>query len=236
MTQKEEIRNWYNTFSANQKITGVNLRHYTIVNKLLSLGLKSNSKVLEIGCGIGTLTGLLSNKVKKGKLVATDISDESIRIAGQRLNNPKHVELFVTDMADFSVDEKFDFVVLPDVMEHIPVEQHADLFMTIRKHLHQDSIVFIHIPHPKAIEYVRENDPDKLQVIDQALSANRLISDAYKHNFLLMEYKAYKLFSNSFDYVFITFGIDKPLEHIKPIRQNSIILNKLIERMKYYLS
>lgn len=235
MSQKEEIRNWYNTFSSSQKITGVNLRHYTIANKLISLGLTKYSTVLEIGCGIGTLTGLLASFLKKGFLLATDISDESIRIAENRLKKYSNLSFEVTDMSDFVTVKKFDFVVLPDVLEHIPIDQHESLFATIRKHLHQESIVLIHIPHPKAIEYLKEFDLESMQVIDQSLSAEQLIVDAYKQDFILMEYKAYSLYSDEFDYVFISFAIDKKV-HINQIPKGKIILKKLINRIIYLLS
>lgn len=232
MHQNEQIKSWYNQFSKNQKITGVNVRHYTIANKLISLGLKKNSTVLEIGCGIGTLTGLLAKKLPKGHLVAADISDESIKIAQSRLSNSTNVEFIVTDMSDFYCNRKFDFVVLPDVMEHIPVDQHEALFKTIRNHIHPDSFVLIHIPHPRAIDYLRINDPDKMQVIDQALSAEKLISDAYAHDFLLDEYKAYTLTSTQFDYVFVVFSVNRDFNPVHSPK-SLIIFKKLMARLNF---
>jgi len=179
MKTTKEIKNWYNVFSKKQLKTGTNLRHYTIINHLINSGLQKNSSVLEIGCGIGTLTGLLHKYLKKGKLVATDISDDSIEIAKKRISKSENIDFLTTDMKDFNYPKKFDFIVLPDVLEHIPIEQHLGLFKILTKHMHDESILLINIPHPKAIEYIREHTPEKLQIIDQSISAETLLKNAY---------------------------------------------------------
>ena len=98
------------------------------MNELIKSGLRKDSVVLEVGCGVGTLTVLLNKFLSKGKLVATDISDESIEKAKKRIPNSNKIDFFVTDMKDFSYSQKFDFIVLPDVLEHIPIDQHKELF------------------------------------------------------------------------------------------------------------
>jgi len=230
MEDGEKVKSWYNTFSKNQLETGVNLRHHTIMNYLYEAGFKSNSKVLEIGCGIGTLTGLLFQNLPKGKLVAADISDESIKIAKERIPNADKIDFYVTDMKDFTYPEKFDFIVLPDVMEHIPVEQHPGLFKTIEKHMHDDSIILINIPHPKALDYIRINTPEKLQIIDQSIGADTLISNAYANNLILTYYKAYSIFNEEADYVLVKFKKNISYKTLTPLDKNTIIKNKLAAR------
>ncbi|MBK9735605.1 MAG: class I SAM-dependent methyltransferase [Saprospiraceae bacterium] len=200
-----KFRNWYNDFSKQQIKTSINLRHYTLFNKIVNAGLKKESKILEIGCGIGTLTGLLYSYNKFGHIVAADISDESIEIAKRRIGISERIDYVVTDMITFEYKHKFDFIILPDVMEHIPVEQHENLFKVISIHMHPSSKVVINIPHPKAIEFLRKNSPEKLQIIDQPLSADKLISDAYQNNLVLESYNSYSIFNNQHDFAFIIF-------------------------------
>lgn len=45
--------------------------------------------MLEIGCGVGTLTELLSQYITRGSMVAVDISTESVEIARKRLSKVK---------------------------------------------------------------------------------------------------------------------------------------------------
>ena len=95
MTSNKEIKEWYNTYTGRQKNIGVNLRHYTVIENATNAGLKKNPSVLEVGCGIGTLTVLLSKYLKKGSLLATDISDESINIARQHLRKFTNTEFLI---------------------------------------------------------------------------------------------------------------------------------------------
>lgn len=230
-----EVKEWYNKFSTNQIKTSVNLRHYTVFNQIIKSGLKRNSKVLEIGCGIGTLTGLIHNFVKKGHILAADISDESIKIAKERIGESPRIDFKVTDMTDFEYAHMFDYIILPDVMEHIPLEQHLGLFDVIVKYMHPKSKIIINIPHPKAIEYLQKVSPEKLQIIDQALSADKLINDAYANQLMLLNYNSYSIFSLENDYAFIIFQLNQDITlHEKTKIQ--IIIRKQINRIKYYWS
>ena len=233
METGKDVNNWYNSFSENQLATGINLRHYTIMEHLFNSGLKKNSTVLEIGCGIGTLTGLISKYLRKGKLVATDISDESIKIAKNRIPKSDKIDFFVTDMTNFDYTEKFDFIVLPDVLEHIPMVQHQDLFKVLSKLMHDQSIIIIHIPHPKALDYVRENMPEKLQIIDQSIEADTLMLNAYSNNLVLINYSSYSLFNEEPDYVLARFKKNSK-SMLTPYSKSVIIPKKLLARIKFF--
>lgn len=236
METSKQVNNWYNTFSKTQLKTGLNLRHYTILNFLIKAGLKKDSSVLEIGCGIGTLTGLIQKYLKKGKLVAADISDESIKIAKSRIPASDKIDFFVTDMTDFDYPQKFDFIILPDVIEHIPIEQHPSLFKILVKLMHQESLLLIHIPHPKAIEFTRENTPEKLQIIDQSISADNLLKDTYSSGLILISYQSYSIFNKETeDYVIAKFKKNTKTT-LTPLPKSVIIFRKLIARSKFILA
>ncbi|HED05469.1 MAG TPA: class I SAM-dependent methyltransferase [Ignavibacteria bacterium] len=234
MKTNKEIKNWYNAFSKKQLTTGTNLRHYTIMNHLLSSGLRKNNSVLEIGCGIGTLTGLLHKYLKKGKLVATDISNDSIKIAKTRISKSNNIDFLTTDMKDFDYPEKFDFIVLPDVLEHIPIEQHQGLFRVLAKHMHNESRLLIHIPHPKALDFIRVHNPDKLQIIDQSISADMLLKDAYSNDLILINYTPCSLFNKEADYVLVRFKKNNNIT-LTPLPKSVIIRRKFIARIKFLL-
>src|SRR5215211_321747 len=77
--------NFYDDFLASQIKSGINDRIYTLYRKVLGLGLKTDDSVLEAGCGIGTLTFLLSRKVRRGVIEAFDPSPKSIAFATQKI-------------------------------------------------------------------------------------------------------------------------------------------------------
>lgn len=229
-----KVSDFYDTFSRSQIKTGINLRHYYLFHRLMKEGLKPGSSVLEIGCGIGTLSYLTATYLRKGELVITDISPENISIAGKRLSGFRNVSCIVSDMSDFDAGRKFDFIILADVIEHIPIEMHQNLFDVISKHMHDGSVLFMNYPHPKSIEYYRSHDPSKLQIIDQAIYPGHLIPLAEKCGLLLKNYKSYSLFHMSNDYISAVFTVPNDVDY-KPVKKINIIFRKLIYRVLYYL-
>ncbi len=217
MTQKpdnEHVAGWYDKYSDKQKRIGVNLRHLEIITQLKRVGLEPNHQVLEIGCGIGTLTSLLASHLKQGHVMAADISPGSVEVGKKMLANVSNITWVVTDMSDFDRSEKFDFVVLPDVLEHIPQENHAALFKTIAAHSHARTVVYINIPHPRALDYARVHSPAELQVIDQSLNAHTLLADAYAAGFVVNEYVSYALWQLPFDYQRIVLTRNNPVDKL----------------------
>lgn len=74
------------------------------------------SNVLEIGSGTGDLITRLS--VKKG--VGFDISKEMVRVAQNKYSNLKNIEYIRHDIKESNEPLDFNFIVLADVLEHVP--------------------------------------------------------------------------------------------------------------------
>src|SRR5690554_2673635 len=167
MEEKDKIVSFYDQFVHKQEKTGINSRHLSILDKLIKAGLSSHHQVLEIGSGIGTVSQLIARKTTKGRVLAVDISPESIQKARTLWKDQKNFSFEVSDMKEFDKSgQQFDFFVFPDVVEHIPVDQHDALFATVKRHAHPQSVIFIHIPAPRCLEWMIKNEPQKLQVID----------------------------------------------------------------------
>lgn len=218
---KQQVEDFYNTYKDKQKKIGVNIRHRTILKNLKGLGLKANSKVIEIGCGIGTVSGLIIKSIPSGSFTGVDISSESVEMA-RKLNPAKHAEFLVSDMSKFIHKTKFDFVVLPDVLEHIPVEQHDNLFKVLNEITTKDATVLINIPEPNFLNWARKAQPELLQIIDQSLSMQDLLNNSYPHGFKLYSMNSYSLQYTIPDYTSIVFK--KNQVHSKYTKKGKIIL------------
>jgi trans-aconitate 2-methyltransferase len=236
LVQKQEIADFYDSFAEKQIRTGLNLRHYTIFRELRRAGLKKHHTVLEVGCGIGTLTTLVHAYLGKGRIVATDISGESIRIAEARFRGSGKVRFLVTDMKEFTGSETFDFIILPDVLEHIPVEQHRNLFRVLRSVMHKDSVLLINIPHPRIIEYYRKHEPHLLQIIDQPIYSDALLNDVYANELVLESYKSYTLFHQVPDASLVILKVKQECTSAPRLSKAGIILKKLRYRLFYWIS
>ncbi len=206
MVTNEEVKDYYdNVFKDYQKKTGINIRHRTIFKNLKNIGLKKNSNVLEIGCGIGSVSHLILKYISDGSFVGLDISPESIKAAKHFNAFHKKAEFLVNDMSSFTHTTKFDFVVFPDVLEHIPVEQHSNIFKIIADLTTPNASVLINIPEPNHLNWMRNHEPEKLQIIDQALSMQDLVNNAYPFGFKLFSMNSYQLHYTVPDYTSIVF-------------------------------
>lgn len=190
-----------------RKESGVNSRHRLILQKLKKAGLKRNSNVLEIGCGNGTLTNFIAGHIPNGRIVGADISPETIKMAKAKFSNRKNIEFLVSDMTNFKYDYKFDFVVFPDVLEHIPIEAHDNILKTIAGNVHQGSIVFVNIPNPRAIDYLQIHHPELMQIIDQALHTDKFLLAFYSNGFYLDNLSTYPVFYEEPDYQSLVFKV-----------------------------
>lgn len=192
------------------KLSKPNSRHRTIFKNLKKAGLKPNSTVLEIGCGIGSLSGLIINYLSSGFFTGADISPQTIAFLKKKYGSNK-TDFVVTDMTDFSYAKKFDFIIFPDVLEHIPVETHPKIFATLKSLVHHNSTILINNPAPLALEWVHKNKPEWLQIIDQPLHVNHFANLAYSNGFYIEKVDSYSLHTEEYDYQNIIIKPYKPM-------------------------
>lgn len=218
---KNEVAGYYDKFWDEFEQTNLskpNSRHRNILKNLKRAGLQPGSTVLEIGCGIGSLSRLIIAYITDGFFVGADISPQTIEFLKKKFANRSKSDFVVTDMTDFSYNKKFDFVVFPDVLEHIPVEQHAKIFNTLKNLVHENSVVLINNPEPFALEWVREHRKDLLQIIDQPLHVDHFAKLAYENGFYIEKVEPYAVHTKQFDYQNI---IIKPKRALKAVEQKS---------------
>jgi cyclopropane fatty-acyl-phospholipid synthase-like methyltransferase len=225
----QEVIEFYNEFANYQKKSGINDRHFQLLNWLKKFGLKSNHSVLEVGCGSGQLTQLIAEYCKKGQIRGLDISPGNINMAVQRLAKHRHVQVVVSDVTKELIQGSYDMIILPDVMEHIPLEFHHVVFQAISNVLKKDGKLLIHIPHPRYLDFLRINEPEKLQIIDQSLSAGRLITEAESAGFHMVYFKSYSLHFVPADYQIIVFeSKDRSFQpHLKPYLRRVLLKIRL---------
>lgn len=80
-------------------------------------GFKCKS-ILEIGCGSGRYTKILSTKFKPETYLAVDISQGQIEKAREYVNDDK-IEFICAEIQNLKLDRKFDLVFAGEVLMHI---------------------------------------------------------------------------------------------------------------------
>ena len=190
--KKDEIADFYDEFSTKQVKTGANERLISLYKRLSKLGLQSNSKILELGCGVGIFTKLLSKQVSTGLIEAVDLSEKSIASAQNEMKSKENIQFGVADVVSYQPrNSDFDFITLMDVIEHIPLGQHDRLFQNLAKICTDKTVIAINIPNPQYIGYARRNNPESLQVIDQEVHLFPLLQHFEKHHLELVFFEKY---------------------------------------------
>lgn len=210
---KQKIQNFYDEFAEDQLDVGVNDRIAGLYKRIKKLGLKSNSNVLELGCGVGTMTYLLLKTVRTGQIEAVDLSERSVKIASQKLVNTK-VKFVAADVVGYKPNlQTIDFITLFDVIEHIPIGLHPQLFQNLASLCSNQTKILINIPNPAYLAFDHIHHPETLQVIDQPIPFQMLINNIYQHKLTLTYFDTYSIWAKD-DYQFFVIEKDKPFEEI----------------------
>ena len=118
------------------KIRARNWYYYGNLKKRYKKLVPEGKRVLEVGCGTGEV--LASLKPSFG--VGVDISGKMIEIARGKFRSRPELQFFKASAGDFKSGENFDYIIMPDVIEHL-----EDVPATIRnvKNLMSPRTVFV---------------------------------------------------------------------------------------------
>lgn len=210
----KKVIEFYNEYVEHQQDVGINERIFEMYRRLKKRGLHSGSNILELGCGIGTLTYLLAKTVKSGQIESVDISTQSIEFAKQRLKQ-SNITLVAHDVVDYVPKNKnFDFITLFDVIEHIPMERHDELFRNLGKIASDKTVILINIPSPAAIQYDIDNNPNALQIVDQPLPIDFIVGNIVKNGLSLVSFENHSIWAEN-DYQFFVIAKNKKYHEVK---------------------
>lgn len=220
---------FYDDYLSYQISSGINDRIYHLYQRLCKIGLNTNDNVLEIGCGIGTLTYLLAKKIKTGRIEALDISPKSVQFASRHVQQ-SNVHFSVGDVLAYKPGVIFNKILLFDVLEHIPLAQHNIVFKCIADWLKPDGLLLINLPNPEYILYEEKNNPKNLQELDQAVFLNELLPLFAMAGLTLTYFESYSVWVKN-DYHFLCLKKQQPFTEIKLSTQYSLA-RRMIKRFQ----
>lgn len=199
--ERMKTREFYDVYSARQLRVGINERHHSIQRWLRQFGLAAGMDVLEVGCGVGTQTELIAQDLAgTGSLTAVDLSPRSVELARERLARWANVTVVAGDILELDLGRTYDLAVLPDVIEHIPQEQHRALFARICPWLKSDGWILVHMPSPFYQEWCREERPELLQIIDQPVFTDALAADIQPSGLYIHFLSTYSIWAREPEY------------------------------------
>ncbi len=215
MKTKKEISEFYDQYTEQQKKMWHNERHYFLIDQLKKAGIKNNSKVLEVGCGIGTMTNLIAPILKDGQLIATDISPKSIALAKENNKKFSNVQFYAADATDFKYPQiDYDFVVLFDVLEHIQEEFRAAFIKNISSSISSKTIFLINVPAPNAHVHAIKNTPELMQIVEEPVWLHKMSVLFMENGLEIRSFFTYDLWQKD-EYQFYVVEKKKPYVFLK---------------------
>lgn len=92
----EDLRREFNRWAAEGRGQGMESEHLPIALPMLErMQLRPDETVLDVGCGVGWLVGLIARLVPEGRVAGVDVSDEMIRQARERASGDARVRFEV---------------------------------------------------------------------------------------------------------------------------------------------
>lgn len=129
---------------------------------------KENADVLEIGAGMGAITGILCDKA--GYVTSVELSKQRAKAIEQRCKNKENLELIVGNFNDIKFNKKFDYITLIGVLEYAPLYTDSenpfeDFLKKIKQLLKDDGKLLIAIENQFGMKYfsgVEEDHTNKV--------------------------------------------------------------------------
>jgi 1-acyl-sn-glycerol-3-phosphate acyltransferase len=125
-------------------------------------------EILELGCGYGFISYMLSLTSPSRKITGVDYDQEKIRVATNGFLKNKNIDFFCEDIARYSFGNK-DAIILSDVLHYMPLnDQKGVLYHCVEK------------LNPGGIILVRDADAkleDIRQIVDKSVSKLKMIHE-----------------------------------------------------------
>lgn len=131
ISMQRDFWNRWNASTREVHLEEVSFRQAQVVRSWLAQTPGIERRILEVGCGAGWFCGELA---EFGEVTATDLSDEVLARAQERLPNVRFIAGDFMQL-DFG-GEKFDVIVALEVLSHI-ADQHA-FIAKLASHLHDN--------------------------------------------------------------------------------------------------
>jgi 2-polyprenyl-3-methyl-5-hydroxy-6-metoxy-1,4-benzoquinol methylase len=176
LTDLEKIRGFYEEFATkfladyihgNERVK----RQCQFFSMILP---RESRKILILGCGSGEAAFHIATKVApRARILALDISAAALEIAN-KLFSHERIEYRQGDAIERAPDGKWDFVILPDVYEHVPRERRGALHAELNSLMSKEGAVLLTVPSPAKQASLRTSGTG-LQPIDEIVTLEDLL-------------------------------------------------------------
>jgi 2-polyprenyl-3-methyl-5-hydroxy-6-metoxy-1,4-benzoquinol methylase len=182
-----DIRDFYDRFLAHLIRDRIrpNARH-RIIRRFIRAQITPGCRVLDLGCGIGVTTGMIHDA--GADVIGVDLSPQLIAYARETVPGPEFLTGNITELA---LDGRFDRICLFDCLEHVPRAEHPALVRILAAHAASDARMLITVPDPWLLDYTRQHEPERLQIVDESIDTAELVQHFADRGFFLAHMQRY---------------------------------------------
>lgn len=117
---------------------------------------KEKAEVLEIGAGMGAITGVLCDNAYQ--VTSVELSKQRATAIMERCKDKENLEIIVGNFNDIKFDKKFDYITLIGVLEYAPLYTNTDnpfhdFLIQIKSLLKEDGKLLIAIENQYGMKY-----------------------------------------------------------------------------------
>lgn len=176
--QISEPKAYYNNFQSRliKDYLNYNPRVVSAIKEMVKRKPNDVKNVLDIGCGIGWSSYYLLQQYPEIKITAIDLSEKSIEVARKLFNsdNITYSSIDVTN-SNFVFSEKFDYVIMLDVYEHIDIKSRGKFIDSLKAVSNEKCQYFFSCPTILHQNYLKKYVPEGLQPVDEYLSLKEMM-------------------------------------------------------------
>lgn len=127
---------------------------------------KKDADILEIGAGMGALTGLLCDKARS--VTSIEMSEDRAKVIQARYADRKNLKVIREDITTWESTQKFDYVVFIGVLEYAGVfseqtDAYENFLKSAKKFLKSDGALLFAIENKLGLKYWLGGSEDHLQ-------------------------------------------------------------------------
>lgn len=180
------------------------------IKNMLNIIILPDMFVLDVGCG----TGLTSKYMADigASVVAVDIAPKLIEYATK---NSYHDNIVykVADICSVDLNQKFDAIILADVVEHIdPSKLFDTIIRLVQNNTTDETLFYLNIPDANFINFISTNYPEKLQIIDQGYTIDFIVK-LFKCNGFIPSH-------------ILIYGIDSSVQYNEFVFMKNVLIEK----------
>ena len=112
--------------------------------KIISQYLKKGKKILDVGCGDGTMMEYLQQNNEPRKIIGIDISSYAVEYVRRKGYDAQVMDASSEEFENFLESHNFDYIIITEVLEHL--QEPEKIIKNIKKHC-PGAILFISIPN-----------------------------------------------------------------------------------------